>query len=64
MHQCVLQEGWCTVSVIRKLSGRKWDLNQTLKKMDRILTDGEKEGEDVVGEGHSRKKVQSTFGEQ
>lgn len=50
--------------MVRKLPERKWHLNQTLKKMDRILMDGEgkREGEDIVGrEGHSGRKVQSAF---
>lgn len=35
----VLQKGWCTVGMVRKLPGMKWNLDQTLKKMDRILID-------------------------
>lgn len=59
----VLQKGWCTVGMVRKLPGMKWNLDQTLKKMDRILIDGERgRGENVVGrEEHSRRRVQSTF---
>lgn len=62
--KCVLQKGCSTACMVRKLPGRKWNLNRTLKKMDRILIFGEggREGEDVVGrEGHSRRKVQSAF---
>lgn len=55
-NKCVLQKG-----VVRKFKGRTWDLNQTLKKMSRILKAGERAGCWRL-EGTARRKYRTLLG--